>query len=59
MKLLEFILKTNQISEKSITNTIQLLQDGATIPFIARYRKELTNNLDEVQITDIRDCIKK
>jgi uncharacterized protein len=59
MKLLEFILKTKQLSGKSITNTIQLLQDGATIPFIARYRKELTNNLDEVQITDIRDCIKK
>ena len=59
MKLLEFVLKTNQLSEKSITNTIQLLHDGATIPFIARYRKELTNNLDEVQITDIRDCIKK
>ena len=59
MNLNEFVLKTNQLSEKSIANTIQLLQDGATIPFIARYRKELTGNLDEVQITAIRDTIKK
>ena len=60
MNLLEFVLReTNQISEKSITNTIKLLQEGATIPFISRYRKELTENLDEVQITEIRDSIRK
>ena len=60
MNLHEFVLnETNQISEKSISNTIKLLQEGATIPFISRYRKELTNNLDEVQITEIRDSIRK
>ena len=35
-------------------NTIKLLDEGATIPFISRYRKELTGNLDEVQIADIK-----
>jgi protein Tex len=59
MKLVEFILTICKLPEKSISNTIQLLQEGASIPFIARYRKEMTGNLDEVQITDIRDAIKK
>ena len=59
MKLVEFILTICKLPEKSISNTIQLLQEGASIPFIARYRKEMTGNLDEVQITDIRDTIKK
>lgn len=43
------------ISEKQVSNTIELLSDGATIPFIARYRKEMTQSLDEVQIAKIRD----
>ncbi len=38
-----------------IERTIELLQQGATVPFISRYRKELTGSLDEVQITTIRD----
>ncbi len=59
MKLVEFILTSCKFPEKSISNTIHLLQEGATIPFIARYRKEMTGNLDEVQITDIRDALKK
>lgn len=42
-----------QISQ--VKNTVELLDGGATIPFIARYRKELTNQLDEVQIKAIRD----
>jgi uncharacterized protein len=44
-----------QISAKQIINTIQLLEDGATIPFISRYRKEMTGELDEVQIGAIKD----
>ncbi len=43
-----------QLSEQSIVNTIELLEDGATVPFISRYRKEKTGNLDEVQVADIR-----
>jgi uncharacterized protein len=47
------------ISLKQVTNTVKLLEDGATVPFISRYRKEQTGSLDEVQITDIRDKLNK
>lgn len=40
-----------------VQNTVYLLDNGASIPFISRYRKELTGSLDEVQITNIRDRI--
>ena len=40
---------------KSLVSTIALLDEGATMPFIARYRKEVTGNLDEVQIRDIEE----
>lgn len=43
-----------QISEKQVANTLNLLLDGATIPFISRYRKEATGGLDEVQIEQIK-----
>ncbi len=43
------------LHENSIRQTLRLLQSGATVPFIARYRKEMTGSLDEVQITTIRD----
>jgi len=43
------------ISEKQVRTTIELLDEGATVPFISRYRKEMTGSLDEVQITNIRD----
>ena len=42
-----------QISERQVKNTLQLLDDGATIFFISRYRKERTGGLDEIQIADI------
>jgi len=44
-----------QISTSQISKVIELLANGATIPFIARYRKELTGNLDEVQLVNIKD----
>ena len=59
MTLLEYISQTSKFSEKSISNTIQLLQEGATIPFVERYRKEMTGNLDELEIAEIRDNLKK
>jgi len=43
------------IAEKQVSATAQLLDEGATVPFISRYRKELTGTLDEVQVTAIRD----
>ncbi len=43
------------VSEKQVKVTIELLEEGGTVPFIARYRKEATGSLDEVQIAAIRD----
>ncbi|MEM9932705.1 MAG: Tex family protein [Bacteroidota bacterium] len=43
------------VSTRQIEATIKLLEEGATVPFISRYRKEVTGSLDEVQITNIRD----
>ncbi len=53
--ILEHISKQLSISLKSVTATIQLLDQAATVPFIARYRKEVTGNLDEVQIRAIQE----
>ena len=48
--LIPYILKHTQLPEKSIQNTVALLNEDCTVPFISRYRKERTGNLDEVQI---------
>jgi uncharacterized protein len=45
------------IAVKQVTATVELLDDGATVPFLARYRKEVTGGLDEVVITSIRDRV--
>ncbi len=50
MNTIDFINKQTSISEKQIEKTVALLEEGATIPFISRYRKEMTGNLDEVAI---------
>ncbi len=44
-----------KLKEKQVRAAAQLLDEGATVPFIARYRKEVTGELDEVNIIDIRD----
>ncbi|MFA6832647.1 MAG: Tex-like N-terminal domain-containing protein, partial [Bacteroidaceae bacterium] len=49
----DIISKNLNIPITGVSNTIMLLDDGCTIPFISRYRKERTGSLDEVQITDI------
>tara|TARA_R110002050_G_scaffold59259_2_gene132650 strand:- start:109664 stop:111787 length:2124 start_codon:yes stop_codon:yes gene_type:complete len=53
MQLIPYIVKYTQLPEKSIQNTVELLNEDCTIPFISRYRKEKTGNLDEVEIGDI------
>ncbi|WP_277115538.1 Tex family protein [Chryseobacterium sp.] len=53
MTTVEFIQRQLNISEKSINNTLQLLAEDCTIPFISRYRKDKTGNLDEIQIEQI------
>jgi len=52
---LETIARESGISLSSVTSTAKLLAEGATVPFISRYRKEQTGSLDEVQIATIRD----
>ena len=54
-KLFSKISTALQISENQVRKTIALLDEGATIPFISRYRKEMTGSLDEVQVAAIRD----
>lgn len=51
----------NLISSKDwqVENCLQLLQDGATVPFISRYRKEVTGALDEVQVAQVKYCLVK
>ncbi len=44
-----------QLTQGQVQATVGLLDSGATVPFIARYRKEATSSLDEVAITDIRN----
>ena len=44
-----------QLHDWQVENTLRLLDDGATIPFISRYRKEVTGSLNEVQLAEIRD----
>lgn len=53
------IAQQTNISEKQVRNTIQLFDEGATLPFISRYRKEATGGLDEVQIGAIKDAYVK
>ncbi|WKS94519.1 Tex family protein [Riemerella columbina] len=53
MTLTQYIQKQTQLAEKSVENTLQLLGEGGTIPFIARYRKDRTGNLDEMAIEQI------
>ena len=53
MQLLQYVIQQTNLAEKSVSNTLSLLNEDATIPFISRYRKEMTGNLDEVQIGEI------
>ena len=53
--LIDAISKELTIKRNFVNNVIQLIQEDNTIPFIARYRKEMTGGLDEVQINDIHE----
>ena len=48
-----------ELNQRQVEKTIELLEQGATVPFIARYRKEATGSLNEVQIAAIRDLLLK
>ena len=51
------VAKELSLRENQVESTVKLLDEGATVPFISRYRKEITGNLDEVQITDILEKV--
>ncbi len=55
----ERIARETGVAAAFVKNTIGLLEDGATIPFIARYRKEMTGSMDEVMIAMIRDRLQQ
>lgn len=55
----KYISQKHDIKLSNVENTVRLLNEGATIPFISRYRKEVTGNLDEVQIADINKLYNK
>ncbi len=55
MKMLDQLAIQSGVAIKSIERVIELFENGSTIPFIARYRKELTGGLDEVQLESIQD----
>lgn len=52
---IKLISASLQLSENQIRNAIQLFDEGATIPFISRYRKEMTDGMDEVQLGDTKE----
>ncbi|HYH01978.1 MAG TPA: Tex-like N-terminal domain-containing protein, partial [Bacillota bacterium] len=57
MELVNVVAQELKIGLRQVENTVRLLDEGNTIPFIARYRKEVTGELDEEQIRDIEDRI--
>ncbi len=56
-KHIDHITEATGIPSRGVVETTVLLKSGATVPFIARYRKEMTGSLDEVRITAIRDLL--
>ena len=54
-KMLQIIATDANVKPHQVEAVIKLLEDGNTVPFIARYRKEVTGSLDEVQIKAIED----
>jgi uncharacterized protein len=58
MDLIKVISSELKILPRKVESTVNLLDEGNTIPFIARYRKEATGELDEEQIRDIEERLK-
>ena len=56
---ISIIVKETGLREHQVENTLKLLENGATIPFISRYRKESTGGMDEVQVTQVSDALER
>lgn len=57
--LVKLVSEQVDLPQRKVESTLRLLDEGATIPFISRYRKEATGSLDEVQISEINTAFKK
>jgi len=58
-KHVELISKQLNLKANHVENTIELFENGATIPFISRYRKELTGSMDEVAVASVKNLLDK
>ena len=58
-KIIQLIAQQLGLQYTQVNNTIQLIDEGATVPFISRYRKERTGSLDEVQVEAVKDAKEK
>lgn len=58
-KIIQLIARQLGLQYTQVNNTIQLIDEGATVPFISRYRKERTGSLDEVQVEAVKDAKEK
>jgi len=56
---IQIIVRETGLKEHQVENTLKLLENGATIPFISRYRKESTGGMDEVQVTQVSDALER
>ena len=52
-KIIRQIASEIKVTEQQVTAAVELLDGGATVPFIARYRKEVTNGLDDIQLREL------
>lgn len=59
MNYASLIAERTGLQQKYVENTVELLEEGATIPFISRYRKERTGGMDEVQVAQVSDQLEK
>ena len=57
--IIKFIASSLGLAADKVRNTVELLEGGATVPFVARYRKEATGSMDEVAIGNIKDMYEK
>src|SRR5689334_23546323 len=54
-QIISTVARELSLSPTQVANTLALFEEGNTLPFVARYRKEVTGALDEVQLRDVRD----
>ena len=58
-EFISIIVRETGLREHQVENTLKLLENGATIPFISRYRKESTGGMDEVQVTEVSNALER